>query len=355
MRSFRSYDAFDVEFAPQLTVVRGANGLGKTNLVEAAVFSATLRSFRGATNESLVRRGDTSAIVRARWERAGRELLVEAEIPLSGRQRILLNRQRVDRRSDLLDALPVSVFGPDDLDVVKGGPGGRRGWLDEAVVALDPRNEVLLPTLERVLRQRGALLKQTRGRPGADALTTLDVWDDRLVSAGEALVEARLSALDALSGPVGEAYDHLAGHESVMSLTYRSSWLSEGLAAGLRTARDDDVRRGVSTVGPHRDDVELALDGLPLRTHASQGEQRCAALALRLAVHRLVAQRRGVVPLLILDDVFSELDPGRADALFGALPEGQVLLTTAGEVPAAATVASTLWIGSGGPSDDEPH
>lgn len=309
------------------------------------MYSATLRSFRGATNESMVRRGDPAAVIRAPWARAGRELLVEAEIPLSGRSRTLLNRQRVDRRADLLEALPVSVFGPDDLDVVKGGPSGRRVWLDDAVVALDPRSEPLLPTMERILRQRGALLKQTRGRPGPDALTTLDVWDDRLTVAGEALVEARVKTLDDLSAAVVEAYERLAGGGSTLTLTYRSSWQHEGLAASLRAARDDDLRRGVSTVGPHRDDVEVVLDGLPVRTHASQGEQRSAALALRLAVHRQVAQRRGVVPMLVLDDVFSELDPRRADALFGALPSGQVLLTTAGEVPSAASSAATLRLG----------
>lgn len=322
--------------------------MGKTNLVEAVAFSAALRSFRGATAETLVRRGSAAAIVRALWHRGGRELLVEAEIPVTGRQRVLLNRQRVDRRVALLDSLPVSVFGPDDLDVVKGGPGGRRNWLDEAVVALEPRHEPLLPTMERVLRQRSALLKQMRGRPDPDAITTLDVWDDRLVAAGGALTDARRATLEALAQPLAEAYDRLAGGMSNLTPSYRASWMEQGLDAALAAARDDDVRRGVSTVGPHRDDVEFVLDGLPLRTHASQGEQRCAALAMRLAVHQMVARRREVVPLLILDDVFSELDAHRADALFDALPSGQVLLTTAGAVPSAAAGASGFRVETGG-------
>lgn len=219
------------------------------------MFSATLRSFRGAAIETLVRRGDPAAIVRALWHREGRELLVEAEIPLTGRQRVMLNRQRVTRRADLLGELPVTVFGPDDLDVVKGGPGGRRTWLDEAVVSLEPRHEPLLPTLERVLRQRGALLKQMRGRPYSDAITTLDVWDDRLVAAGEAVVSARRATLERLADSLADAYDQLAGANSSLTATYRAQWLEDGLAAAVSAARDDDIRRGVTTVGPDRKSV----------------------------------------------------------------------------------------------------
>lgn len=348
-----------IDLGPGITVIRGANGHGKTNLVEAVAFSATLRSFRGAHNDALIAgfshtaasttadaTPDDGAVIRARWRRDDREVLVEVELPRSGRQRVLVNRQRLDRRSALLEQLPISVFGPDDLDMVKGGPGQRRALLDEVLVAMDPRLEPLAPTVEKVLRQRNALLKQMKGRRTAEALVTLDVWDERLAEAGTALARARIAAMESLVDVVAVAYDHLAGRHSHVSLRYDAPWLHVpgGLEPALGAARDDDIRRGVSTVGPHRDEMLIEIDGLPARTHASQGEQRCAALALRLAAHQLVAERRGVTPVLLLDDVFSELDPDRAAALFGALPPGQVLLTTAGIVPEAASDADTVII-----------
>ncbi|HET7487939.1 MAG TPA: DNA replication/repair protein RecF [Acidimicrobiales bacterium] len=347
LTDFRNYVSAEAELAPDgLTVLVGGNGQGKTNLLEAAGYLATLESFRGAPSEALVRAGCTTAVVRAEGERAGRSVLVEAEINTAGRSRTLLNRQPLRRAADLLGAVRVSLFAPDDLELVKGGPAGRRRYLDDALVGLHPRHAATRSDLDRVLRQRNTLLKQCKGHLDASAATTLDVWDAKLVEAGEALAAARSRLVADLEGPLGKAYDQLAGAPADVAIAYERSWsgpLSEALAA----TRTDDVRRGLSTVGPHRDDVRLALGGLPARTHASQGEQRCLALALRLAAHRVVSDAVGEPPVLLLDDVFSELDADRSAALVAHLPDGQVLLTTAGDPPPGITPALTLRIHGG--------
>lgn len=344
LTSFRSYDAVEVSFSPRLTAVIGPNGAGKTNLLEAIAWLATLGSFRGAPTETLIRQGATAAVVRAEVERDGRELLIEAELTAGGRNRIMVNRQSLRRSRDLLGALRVTVFTPDDLVVVKGGPGERRRFMDDALVACRPKLDALRGDLERIMRQRNTLLKQCGGRLDEAAALTLDVWDAKLVEAGEALSRARLDLLERLTPVLEETYAALSGWPVQVDLAYRSDWQQAGLAAALAASRSDDLRRGVSTVGPHRDDMLLSIDGLPSRTHASQGEQRTAALALRLAVHRMVAAEAGSVPVLLLDDVFSELDPARSAALLAHLPEGQVLLTTAGGLPEGTEPELTLEV-----------
>ncbi len=343
LTDFRSWTTAELALGEGLTVVRGRNGMGKTNLLEAVGYLATLSSFRGAPAEALVRHGAEQAVVRGEGRRGGRALLVEAEIRLRGRGRVALNRQPVRRTSDLFDALRVSVFSPDDLVLAKGPPAGRRRWLDDALVSLHPRYDALRRDFERVVRQRTTLLGQAGGRLTPDVATTLDVWDVKLAETGEALAGARADLLARLQPLVAKAYGDLAtagdqvkGAGSTVTLTYDAPWREQGLAAALAGARADELRRGVSLVGPHRDDVLLGVGDLPARTHASQGEQRTLALALRLAAHTVVAEEVGEPPLLLLDDVFSELDVDRSSALLQHLPPGQALLTTTGPVPAGA-------------------
>jgi DNA replication and repair protein RecF len=336
LNDFRSYASLDVEFAPGLTVIIGANGQGKTNLLEAVGYLATLSSFRGAPTEALVRQGASSAAVRAEVERSGRELLIEAELGGKGRNRIQVNRQRLPRSRELLGALRVSVFSPDDLALVKGGPAERRRYLDDALVAAQPRLDAVRTEVDRVLRQRNALLRQSGGRLTPEIAATLEVWDVKLVEAGEELTRQRLALLDDLRPVLVAAYRRLAPSETDVGVTYDSDWLEQGLAAGLAAARNDELRRGVSLVGPHRDDVTLTIDGLPARTHASQGEQRTLALALRLSAHEVVARAAETPPVLLLDDVFSELDADRGHRLLTSLAGAQTLLTTAGELPEGA-------------------
>ncbi len=321
----------EAEFQPDpegLTVLRGPNGAGKTSVLEAVGWLATQRSIRGATRDALVRTGTERAVVRAEASVGARAVLIEAEVPVTGSARTQVNRQPVKRRSELADALNVTVFAPNDLDLVQGGPAGRRDYLDEVLVARHTRLDALVTDVDRILRQRGAVLRQAGGRPDSAIAATLDVWDERLGASGTALAVERESLAVELTPHSSGAYERLAGVADPVTLTYRRSWDGD-LVAALVEARRDDVRRQVTSVGPHRDDLELAIGTRPTRTHASQGEQRCVALALRLASHAL---RRGDLPeapVLLLDDVFSELDAYRAAALVELLPPGQVLLTTA--------------------------
>ncbi len=336
LTDFRSYASADIAFAPGLTALLGANGEGKTNVMEAIGYLATLTSFRGAPNEALVRAGATSAIIRAEGEREGRALLIEAELAPSGRGRVQVNRQKLTRARDLLGALRVSVFAPDDLELVKGGPAERRRYLDDALVARKPSLDPLRSDLDRILRQRNALLKQAGGRLTPDVEATLSVWDAKLVATGEALADARAELVQELAPALDRAYAQVAGRPVPVSTSYDAPWRERGLAAALEDARRDELRRGVSLVGPHRDDLVLHLDGLPSRTHASQGEQRSLALALRLSAHRVVTDATGSPPILLLDDVFSELDPDRSAALLAHLPPGQTVLSSAAGLPPGA-------------------
>jgi DNA replication and repair protein RecF len=346
LTDYRNYNAAEVSPAPNgLTVIQGANGEGKTNLLEAVGYLATLESFRGAPADALVRVGADRAIVRAESEHLQRESLIEAELARVGRDRVMVNRQRLRRARDLLGTLRVTVFSPDDLVLVKGGPGERRRYLDDALVAVHPKHDALRADLDRILRQRNTLLKQAAGRLVGDAVSSLDVWDHQLARCGTALAEARSELVVRLEPELAKAYGQLADATEI-GAQYQPSW-DGPLADALLGARTDDVRRGVTTVGPHRDELALAIAGLPARTHASQGEQRSLALALRLAVHRVVADTIDGAPVLLLDDVFSELDPHRSAALLEHLPSGQALLTTAGPIPDEARPEMVVHVEGG--------
>ncbi len=347
LTDFRSYREADVTFDAGLTAVVGPNGQGKTNLLEAVGYLATLGSFRGAPTDALIRHGTERAIVRAEAVREGRELLLEAELVANGRNRAQLNRQPLRRARDLLGALRTTVFSPDDLALVKGGPGDRRTYLDDALVSLHPRHDQARSDLDRILRQRGALLKQSGGRLTPEVELTLDVFDTKLAAAGEALALARRELVDELEPVLGVAYAQVARRAAEVHATYDPPWLAGGLAEALAAARRDDLRRGVSTVGPHRDELDLVLGGMPARTHASQGEQRSLALALRLAAHAVVARQTGTPPVLLLDDVFSELDPERSAALLASLPPGQTILSTASGLPPGAVPGRVLHVADG--------
>ena len=337
LTDFRIYERATIDLAGGVTAVIGDNAQGKTSLAEAMSWLSTLRSFRGVPNEMLVRRGCDSAYVRAEIRHDdGREILVEAEINRAGRNRVLVNKQRLQRIRDLLGIVRATVFSPTDLQLVYEGPAVRRELMDDALVALAPANDALQADVDRIVRQRNVLLKQAGGRLSGEIATTLDVWDDKFASAGSRLGDARARLVAQLTPHVLQAYEVLAGRPTPIDLIYEPAWRREGLAAALAAARSDDVRRGVSTVGPHRDELELNLNGMPAKSTGSQGECRTLALALRLGVHRLVTDLVGQAPLLVLDDVLSELDPHRATALLGHLPPGQVIITTASPLPPAA-------------------
>ena len=349
LTDFRSHESLELEFSRGVTALVGPNGSGKTNIVEAIGWLTTTKSFRGAPTDALIRRGTDRAIARAQLRSDQRELLLEAELPRTGRARIQMNRQRVQRTRDLLGVMSLTVFAPDDLEMIKGSPGERRTYLDHVVVSEHPRNEAIRANVEKVLKQRNALLKGVHGRLDNDAAFTLDVWDQKLAESADQLGALRADAISRLNPLVAQALRAVAGEGHEVELRYTAPWCAEtqgnGLLEALGQARNDDVRRGVTTVGPHRDEIEIVLNDMPARTHASQGEQRSLALALRLAGHELVRNTTGVAPLLVLDDVFSELDDGRSAALVAALPSGQTLLTSAVDLPEGAIADATIRLG----------
>ena len=344
---FRNLVGVDLEFGDGRIAVIGDNAQGKTNLMEALAWLATASSFRGDPTGALVREGAEQAILRAEVEGGGRTTLLEVELAAVGSNRMQVNRNRVSRVRDLLGHLATTVFGPDDLALVKGGPVGRRRYLDDLLVASHPRHHGLVTDLERILRQRNTLLRQAGGRMTPDVESTLDVWDDKLTGVGDELGQARRDLVVLLRPEVADILDVLGDGTRPATMEYESGWVGTGLGPALAEARQDDIRRGVTTVGPHRDDLCIGLGGLPSRTHASQGEQRSLALALRLGGRRVLAEHLGIEPIIILDDVFSELDPGRAGRLVGLLPPTQVFVTAAGSLPEDIDVDRVIRIEAG--------
>jgi DNA replication and repair protein RecF len=279
-------------------------------------------------------------VLRAGISAGERRRLVETEMRSGGPTRVLVDRSPLARRRDLAEVLRVTVFSPDDLELVKGSPTERREFLDDLLVSISPRHDAARSDYERVLKQRNALLKSRR--LDAEGVATLDVFDVQLSRAGAELVRGRLNLVSRLLEPLGEVYGELSSRTSEVHTAYVADWcgagaerdeIEGGLAAALQSARSRDMERGVTSVGPHRDEWRLGLGGRDARTQASQGEQRSLALAMRLAGHLVVREVTGITPVLLLDDVFSELDAARSEALVAQLPAGQALLTTAARVP----------------------
>ena len=357
LTDFRCLAAVDIELGAGLTVLYGANGQGKTSLLEAVGWIARLRSFRGVPDALLVRAGEPQAVLRGEITTGERRQLFEAEIRAAGRNRVLCNRQAVTRSRDVHGLLRVTVFSPDDLALVKDGPALRRDFLDELLAMLSPRYDAARTDYERVLKQRNALLRS--GVRDDEARTTLDVFDDQLIHAAAELVRGRLQLTERLVPAVRAAYSSLAETDPVVEAAYQAEWapevlpgntlelLREQLRGALATRRRAEIDRGLTLVGPHRDEWRLTINGLDARYQASQGEQRTLALALRLAGHEVVAALTGTTPVLLLDDVFSELDASRASALVRNLPAGQTLLTTAASVPAEVVPEQQLRIAQG--------
>lgn len=353
LSQFRSYTELDWQPDFGVNVLVGANASGKTNVIESIAYLATLKSFRGATDQVLIRDVADAAVVRGSVERAASDVLIEVEIPRAGRRRAQVNRQRLGRVADLLGHVRSVVFLPDDLDIVKRSPSYRRDFYDETAVQIWPVAAGDQQDYERALRQRNALLKQ--GGRETDRVT-LSVWNERLSQAGGKLMTRRRDAIHAIAEEAQRVYNHLASTDLEVRINYQATWgadltgtapsYSELLRSALAESERADLDRRVTTVGPHRDDPVIRLGGRDARTRASQGEQRTLALALRIAAHRAVEQAIGEPPLLLLDDVFSELDMARAKALAAVLPQAQTFITTARdeEVP----VAGRRWIVDGG-------
>jgi DNA replication and repair protein RecF len=355
LRDFRSYQALDVGFEPGVSVLLGSNGQGKTNVVEAVQYLATQSSHRVATDAPLVRAGTQRAVVAARVHDADRVLQLEVEIVAGAANKARVNRSPVRSPRELVGLVRTVLFAPEDLAVVKGDPSERRRFVDQLLVTRRPRLAGVRADYERVVRQRTALLRSAaalrrQGREPAD-LATLEVWDAHLARTGGELVAARVALLDALQPQVQATYEALAPGAEQVSLRYRSSathdrldpdvaaW-EQCLLSALVAARREEVERGQCLVGPHRDDVVLSIGDLPARGYASQGESWSLALALRLGSFDLLVDENDSPPVLVLDDVFAELDARRRDHLVGRVRDADQVLVTAAvadDVPPSLT------------------
>jgi DNA replication and repair protein RecF len=350
LHDFRSYEQLELPLEPGGNVFVGPNGQGKTNLVEAVDYLSTLASHRVATDAPLVRFGADRAVVRADVVRDGRSALLEIEIVPGGSNRARINKSPLPRARELIGLLRTVVFSPEDLALIKGDPSDRRRFLDTLLITRTPRLAGVRSDYDRILRQRNTLLKTAgfarrsgRGGGGGDgALATLDVWDEHLAKAGAALLAARLELVEALRPYVVSGYGKIAAQASArmdVGIAYKSSFelpsgtpdrevLAAALLAAVAARRSDELERGISLVGPHRDELVLSLGELPAKGYASHGESWSMALALRIAAYDLL-RSEGDDPILILDDVFAELDKDRRDQLAGLVGDAEQVLVTA--------------------------
>ncbi|KQQ06092.1 MULTISPECIES: DNA replication/repair protein RecF [unclassified Rathayibacter] len=375
LSDFRNYASVDVELVPGPNLFVGRNGQGKTNLVESLGYLSTLGSHRVSTDQALIRAGRDSAVIRARLRNAERELLAEVQINRSSPNRAQINRGGIKPR-ELPRFFSSVLFAPEDLLLIRGDPSARRRFLDQLVVLRSPRMSAVQADYERVLRQRNSLLKSARasGIRDTSKLGTLDIWDERLIALGSEIMQSRLTLVDELSGPVRGAYEAVAGADQRPLLRSRLSIegavdddgepleaadspaapdgraLADGFATALASVRRRELDRGVSLVGPHRDDVQFELNDLPAKGYASHGESWSFALALKLGAAELLRRDSPMGdPVLMLDDVFAELDARRRERLASVVADYEQVLITAAvldDVP-ADLAAHTVRIEAG--------
>ncbi|MCX6395077.1 MAG: DNA replication/repair protein RecF [Propionibacteriales bacterium] len=342
LHDFRSYPSVEVEIGPGVTAFVGRNGQGKTNLVEAIDYLSSLSSHRVSSDAPMVRQGATQAIVRAAVVRDDRRAVLEIEINPGKSNRARINKSPLPRAKELLGLVRTVVFSPEDLSLVKGDPSERRRFMDDLLVQISPRFAGIRADYERVLKQRNSLLKTARGNRRAresdeTLVSTLAVWDSRVAELGAEIIRRRIELIDNLTPLIGKAYEAVArgANRDDAVLVYRPSFelsgdvaLEDQILAELLRRRTDEFERALTLVGPHRDDVLFSLGDLPVKGYASHGESWSFALGLRLASYDLL-RAEGDDPVLILDDVFAELDSGRRSQLAELVADAEQVLITA--------------------------
>ncbi len=371
LTDFRSYRQVDLELAPGTTVFAGPNGVGKTNIAEALGYLASLSSHRVSNDAPLIHFGADQALVRARVHRGEQAVGLELEIMAGKTNRARINRANPVRAREILGIVRTVLFAPEDLALVKGDPSERRRYLDDVLVALQPHQAATRSDYERVLKQRNALLKSARtsGRLSTSHESTLAVWDQHLAAAGAKLLRGRLDVLAIIEGHISDSYAGLTDGSKPATAIYTSTvggdlsaeedvggrplaavepnpladldleGLQEAFLAALGAQRKKELERGLTLVGPHRDDLVLGLGQAPAKGYASHGETWSLALSLRLAVYRALCEddsRPGAKPILILDDVFAELDVSRRRKLAAVVSDAEQVIVTAavvGDVP----------------------
>jgi DNA replication and repair protein RecF len=355
LTNFRNYETADIEFSSGVNLIYGPNGQGKTNLVEALNFFAALDSHRVAGHTPLIKQGKSTAIISLELSHESRDLLLEYEINADSSNRARLNKSEVAKTKDILGYLNSVIFAPEDLDIVKRDPSNRRAFLDQLIVQFNPRMQGVYADYDRVLKQRNTLLKSARatGTKG-DALSTLDAWDQALVKNGTEIIATRVAITEKLSPPLVTNYQNIAKSNNEPGMFIRSSVvesskldqddletqdaldttnkeeISHLFQQKLSLLRQKELERGITLVGPHRDDLQLNLGSLPAKGYASHGESWSYALSLKLAsLEILKSESKLGDPILILDDVFAELDKDRREKLSDLVQQNEQVLITA--------------------------
>ena len=355
LTDFRNYESADIDFSPGVNLIYGPNGQGKTNLVEALNFFAGLDSHRVAGHAPLIKQGESTAIISLELSHEDRDLLLEYEINANSSNRARLNRSEVSKPKDILGYLNSVIFAPEDLDIVKRDPSNRRAFLDQLIVQFNPRMHGVYADYDRVLKQRNTLLKSARatGTKG-DGLSTLDAWDQALVKNGTQIIAARVAIAEKLSPTLVANYQNIAKTNNKPNMFIRSSVVESSkldqddletqdalettnkeeiallFQKKLSLMRPKELERGITLVGPHRDDLQLNLGSLPAKGYASHGESWSYALSLKLASLEILKQESKLGdPILILDDVFAELDKDRREKLSDLVQQNEQVLITA--------------------------
>jgi DNA replication and repair protein RecF len=354
LTDFRTYRNLQWQPDPATNLLIGPNGAGKTNLLEAVGYLASLKSFRGAPEEALVMEEAERAFIRSSVAGMNRERLIEMELPRTGSRRVQVDKQRLRRAADMLGVIRAVAFLPDDIELVKRGPALRREMLDDLAVQLWPSSHLDLMEYDRAVRQRNAFL-----RSGHRDDVTLSVWDARVAQSGGKVLARRVRVMELLAPRLQEAHDQVAGSSRPVALGYLRSWDGARLEAlsaaeyashiegALVRRRRVDYERKMTSVGPHRDEPFFSIGDAPARTHASQGEQRTIALSVRLASHRAIEEAVGEPPLLLLDDVFSELDASRSASLARCLPASTQTMITSARDDDLPVSGATWSVGNG--------
>lgn len=339
LRDFRNHGNLDLTFSSGATTIVGRNGRGKTNIVEAVHYLATLGSHRVSQDAPLIRTGKTSATVLAQVEKHNRQAKVELTINFPGTNKVSLNGNPLVKSRDILGLVTTVIFSPEDLDLVKGDPSARRRFIDELSTLLAPKFSNTRSDFERTLKQRNTLLKSLgRRTPSTQARATLDAWDEQLIQTGAEIISTRLENVRRIEPHLTEFGTAISGDTEPLQLNYANTWLPPDVSekteivelfkTELENRNKDEVDRGVTLVGPHRDDLDLQLSGLPAKGYASHGQSWSIAIALRLAAFKLLREHDDD-PILILDDVFAELDERRRTRLISIITDVEQTLITA--------------------------
>ena len=349
---YRSYRETNLELPDGPVVLIGSNGQGKTNLVEAIGYATTLSSHRVSADAALIRQGCDQALVRLQAHtRSDRSVKIELQINRGRSNLVKVNGNKLPRARDVLGVVTSVVFAPEDIRLVRGDPSDRRRFLDDVMVQVTPRYLGLRTEYERVVKQRNALLKAMRNSPEAGGAGGLAIWDEQLVAIGSELLWGRLNAVRRLAAPMTQAYRQISGSDDLATISYQTSIsqtpdatdlqaredVRAAMSASLQKRNREEIARAITLVGPHRDDLLLSLGSSPAKGFASHGESWSICLALRLASYDVMRELTDDPPVLILDDVFAELDSNRRQRLTAAVSQADQIIVTAAvaeDVPA---------------------